>query len=151
MKSKSLTLTQEDYLRAIYMSQAKGRGAGTSKIAQYLGLSKSTVSERLKELARQKLVTPSFYSEVVLTAKGRKIAEKLTYKHRIAEVFLNTVLKMPKDQVHAEAHKLEHALSDSVVKKLAAFLGKPKLDPHGSTIPRVTGGSIRKNHRNKHV
>ncbi len=135
MKRKSLTLTQEDYLRAIYMSQAHNAGkTGAVRIAKYLNRSKSTVSERLQELVKRKLVAPSFYSEVVLTKKGKIIAEKLTYKHRIAEVFLNRILKIPKEQVHAEAHKLEHALSDLVVKKLADLLGRPTRDPHGARI-----------------
>ncbi len=137
MKTKQLTLTQEDYLRAILISQERDGKAGTVGVAKYLHLSKSTVSERLRDLMRQKLVAPAEYSEIILTKKGRKLAEKLTYKHRIAEVFLHKVLKIPKNQVHEEAHKLEHALSDAVVKKLAVFLGTPKTDPHGSRITRI--------------
>ncbi len=139
MKSKPLTLTQEDYLRAILVSQERNHGkTGTVKVAEYLKLSKSTVSERLQDLMRQKLIAPSLYADIVLTKKGRSIAEKLTYKHRIAEVFLHDVLKIPKAQVHEEAHKLEHALSDVVVKKLAEYLGRPKQDPHGSAISKGT-------------
>ncbi len=139
MKAKPITLTQEDYLRAILISQKNNEGTtGTVRIAKYMNLSKSTVSERLRDLMRQKLVAPAEYSEIVLTKKGRKLAEKLTYKHRIAEVFLHTVLKIPINQVHEEAHKLEHALSDVVTKNLDAFLGKPKQDPHGSAISKGT-------------
>ncbi len=138
MKSKLLTSTQEDYLRAIFISQRNNDGrAGAVRIAKHMNLSKSTVSERLHELMRRKLIAPSFYSEVTFTNMGRRMAEKLTYKHRIAEVFLNKVLKIPKNQVHAEAHKLEHALSDQVTKRLADFLGHPKRDPHGALIPHI--------------
>lgn len=135
MRTKPLTHTQEDYLRAIFMTQSRNAGkTGAVRVAAYMGLSKSTVSERLQDLMRQKLIAPGFYSDVTLTSKGRRLAEKLTYKHRIAEVFLNTILKIPKGRVHAEAHKLEHALSDDVAKKLAAFLGRPERDPHGAAI-----------------
>jgi len=106
-------------------------------IADYLHLSKSTVSERLQALARHKLIAPHFYSSISLSKRGFAEAEKLTYKHRIAEVFLNRILRIPKSEVHEEAHKLEHALSDNVAKKLGRFLGKPKKDPHGERIPVI--------------
>jgi DtxR family Mn-dependent transcriptional regulator len=101
-------------------------------------LSKSTVSERLKELVQEKLVVADPYSEIVLTKKGIAVGAKLTFKHRTIEVFLNTVLKMPTHLVHAEAHKLEHAVSDDVIQRLSKFLNNPTEDPHGSTIPTIT-------------
>ncbi|HYV33813.1 MAG TPA: metal-dependent transcriptional regulator [Candidatus Limnocylindria bacterium] len=134
---KPLTSTKEDYLRAIFILLGRNSKVGTTDIAKYLNLSKSTVSERLKELMAQKLIEPSFYSSIRLTSRGNKIGEQLTYKHRLIEVFLNQKLKIPKNQVHAEAHKLEHAFSDKVIKKLSKFLGNPKTDPHGKVIPRI--------------
>lgn len=137
-KQKTLTSTKEDYLRAIFVLLEKDGGkVGTTDIAKYLNLSKSTVSERLQELMAQKLINPSFYSSIKLTAKGKKIAKKLTYKHRLIEVFLNKTLKVSKTRVHPEAHKLEHAFSDKVINKLSKFLGNPKRDPHGVPIPRI--------------
>ena len=133
---QALTSAQEDYLRAIFVLQEKaGEPARVTQIAKYMGLTKPTVSERLKDLARQKLVIARFYGRVSLTATGAQEAQKLTYKHRLAEVFLHSVLGVPKSQVHAEAHKLEHAFSDRTTSRLAAFLGDPKVDPHGSPIP----------------
>ncbi len=85
----------------------------------------------------QKLIKPAFYSSVELTKKGTLIGKKLTYKHRLIEVFLNRKLKIPKNKVHAEAHKLEHAFSDNVIKKLDRFIGHPKYDPHGVAIPQI--------------
>src|SRR3989338_10960282 len=135
-QTKPLSSTKEDYLRAIFILQERHNGKiGTTQIAKYLNLSKSTVSERLHELMAQKLIAPSFYSSIKLTAKGSKIATQLTFKHRLIEVFLNQKLKVPKSQVHAEAHKLEHAFSDNVIKKLNLLLGRPKVDPHGVPIP----------------
>ena len=133
---KSLTSTKEDYIRAIFILELKKGKVGVTQIAQYLHLSKSTVSERLHELMAQKLIKPSLYSSIQLTAKGKAAANKLTYKHRLIEVFLNKILKLSKSQVHNEAHKLEHAFSDLTISKLDVFLGKPKKDPHGEIIPR---------------
>ncbi len=137
-KQKQLTSTKEDYLRAIFILSDKNKGkVGTTQIAKYLNLSKSTVSERLKELMKQKLIEPSFYSSIKLTPAGKKTGQKLTYKHRLIEVFLHQVLKIPKNKVHNEAHKLEHAFSDEVIKKLSNFLGNPQHDPHGVLIPKI--------------
>lgn len=131
-----LTSTKEDYIRAIYLLQAGQSGAKVTQIADRLKLSKSTVSERIKELVRDGFVVSAVYGRVVLSAQGNKTAQKLTYKHRIIEVFLHDTLKLPKNKIHEEAEKLEHALSDDVIKRLAKFLNYPKSDPHGSPIPK---------------
>ncbi|MCB9814169.1 metal-dependent transcriptional regulator [Candidatus Nomurabacteria bacterium] len=134
-KTSVLTATKEDYIRAIYLLQNNSsKGAGVTNIAKRLGLSKSTVSERMKELSHDGLVSNAPYTGITLTTKGRNEAEKLTYKHRVIEVFLNQVLQMHISQVHAEAEQLEHACSDKVIKCLANFLHNPKTDPHGTEI-----------------
>jgi DtxR family Mn-dependent transcriptional regulator len=133
-----LSDTKEDYIRAIYTLHEAHGSTGVTQIADKLGLRKSTVSERLKDLVRAGLVNAELYSEVTLTKKGYAIGQKLTFKHRTIEVFLNEILKIPKDQVHEEAHRLEHACSDEVIKRLAAFLHHPTTDPHGSKIPAIT-------------
>lgn len=133
-----ITSTKEDYLRALYRLEEEGEASvQASALAKSLRLSKSTISERLREMARMKLVRHEHYGTVQLTPKGRSLARTLTYKHRIIEVFLTQTLRMPKAQVHAEAHALEHAVSDMVIKKLAAFLGHPTVDPHGTVIPKL--------------
>lgn len=135
MIPKPISATREDYLRAIHLLEEKNGLASTTATAGYLHLSKSTVSERLKELMSAGLVVPGKYSSIQLTAHGRKLARSLTFKHRIIEVFLNSTLKVPRSKVHAEAHRLEHGMSDAVAKKLHRFLGNPKTDPHGVKIP----------------
>ncbi|MDO8522240.1 MAG: metal-dependent transcriptional regulator [bacterium] len=138
MTAKQLSATREDYLRAIHRIQEKNAGlASTTETARYLHLSKSTVSERLKDLMRDGLVVPDKYSSIKLTAHGRKLAQSITFKHRILEVFLHSTLHIPRSKVHTEAHRLEHGVSDGVAKKLHRFLGKPKKDPHGMQIPRL--------------
>jgi len=133
----SLSATREDYIRAIYTLEESSGSAKVTQIAERLGLSKSTVSERLKELVREGLVEAEPYAEVSLTKKGQEAGKKLTYKHRVIEVFLNEKLKLPKSKVHVEAHKLEHSVSDEVIQRLAKFLDHPDTDPHGSEIPKI--------------
>lgn len=138
MTTKPLSATREDYLRAIHRLQEENDGfASTTETARYLHLSKSTVSERLKELMRDGLVVPDKYSAIKLTARGRKLARSITFKHRILEVFLHSTLKVPSKKVHAEAHRLEHGMSNAVAKKLHRFLGNPRFDPHGMQIPNL--------------
>ncbi|MDO8481663.1 MAG: metal-dependent transcriptional regulator [bacterium] len=138
MTSKPLSAAREDYLRAILrLQEKKDRYATTTETARYLHLSKSTVSERLKDLMRDGLVVPDKYSAIRLTARGYKLAQSITFKHRILEVFLHSTLKIPRSKVHAEAHRLEHGVSDAVALKLKRFLGNPKRDPHGIRIPTL--------------
>lgn len=133
-----LSITKEDYLRAIFLLQEDTKeGVRAVDIARYLHLSKSTVSERLQELAAKKLIVSPKYGAVTFTKRGYAIASNLTRKHRLIEVFLMQVLHVPRGEVHAEAHALEHALSDSVAARLGKFLGNPTLDPHGKHIPLV--------------
>jgi len=137
--TNAITSTKEDYIRAIYILHKTDRGEGVTHISKRLGLGKSTVSERVKELVRDGLVTAEPYGQIRLTTKGMNVALKLTYKHRIIEVFLYETLKISKNKVHEEAEKLEHAFSDGAIKRLAKFLNYPKNDPHGSTIPKIKG------------
>lgn len=134
----ALSTAKEDYLRAIYLLSQPTGAAHVSAIAERLQLSKSTVSERLKELAALGLVTAKPYATVTLTPAGEARGKALTYKHRVIEVFLSETLGMPNDQIHDEAELLEHAFSDEAVKRLAAFLHHPTHDPHGSEIPHIT-------------
>jgi len=130
ISSKSaLTATQEDYIRAIYLLSKHGDGATVTGIAKKLKLSKSTVSERLKELSAADLAIAPPYGKISLTKKGKTLGEKLTYKHCLLEVFLYQTLGMPKDTVHNETEILEHAISDDVAKRLAKFLNSPTHEP----------------------
>ncbi|HSR88848.1 MAG TPA: metal-dependent transcriptional regulator [Candidatus Udaeobacter sp.] len=129
-----ITQTREDYLRAIYRFSEQGVHVRIIDIANNLGLARSTVSERIKDLQLAKLVKPNQNEGIVLTPKGDLLGRQLTYKHRLIEVFLNKTLGIDAKKVHAEAHKLEHAFSDEVIGRLAKFLGNPTQDPHGEKI-----------------
>lgn len=132
-----ISATKEDYVRAIYILRENGLGTGVTQVADKLGLSKSTVSERVNELEKDGFVTAAPYAEIELTKAGEEVGKKMTYKHRLIEVFLNQTLCIPKEQVHQEAERLEHAFSDAVIQKLAEFLKHPKSDPHGSSLPKI--------------
>lgn len=130
--------SREDYLRAIYNFWEQEDGVIHSvDIAEYLDISKASVSQMLKKLAKQSYVRIKPYSCVSFTAKGLQEAKKLTYKHRIMEVFLSDILKINKRNIHSEAHKLEHCVSDKVIKKIAKFLNNPKYSPQGKKIPKI--------------
>lgn len=132
------TAVKEDYLRAIFLLQEKSaHEIKLIDVAEYLGLSRSTVSERVQELVEQGYITHSKYAHISFTRLGYATAKKLTHKHRVIEVFLHEVLHLSTKASHAEAHRLEHALSDKVIKKLGVFLGNPAVDPHGTRIPKL--------------
>jgi DtxR family Mn-dependent transcriptional regulator len=132
---KPVSATREDYVRAIYLLQERGGEPGIIQIAARLNLSKSTVSERIKELTQDGLTISKPYSTVSLTKQGVALGKKMTYKHRLIEVFLHQTLKLPKELVHPEAERLEHAFSDDVIARLDTFLKHPTHDPHGSPLP----------------
>jgi DtxR family transcriptional regulator, Mn-dependent transcriptional regulator len=131
---RPVSATKEDYVRAIYLLQEQGDEPGIIQIAKRLNLSKSTVSERIKELTEVGLTVSKPYSTITLTPAGRALGKKMTYKHRLIEVFLHQTLKLPKDKIHQEAERLEHAFSDEAIKHLDSFLKHPTHDPHGSPI-----------------
>ncbi len=132
-----ITPTREDYLRAIYRFAEQGVRVRVIDIARYLRLARSTVSERIKDLELAKFIKPNRDAGIALTQKGFLLSKRLTYKHRLIEVFLNKILRIDSKKVHAEAHKLEHAFSDEVIARLAKFLGNPTKDPHGEKISKV--------------
>jgi len=130
------TKNREDYLRALYLLTEKEPEIKSVDIAKYLHISKPSVSEMVQELDKEGLIIYQRYAKLQFTPKGKKIAEKLTAKHRLIELFLKNILKMDAHQLHEEAHRLEHAFSDEAIEKIRALLGNPTTDPHGKPIPR---------------
>ena len=129
--------SREDYLRGIYHLLEDEGYVKSVELADYLNITKPSVSQMLQELDRERLVDYKKYSKLRFTARGRNLAKKLTFKHRIIETFLKDVLKIRSDNIHEEAHKLEHAFSDEAIEKLKKLLGNPKEDPHGKPIPTI--------------
>lgn len=130
------TANKEDYLRGLYILKEEKGKIKSIDLAHYLNVSKPSVSEMAQELNKEGLITYKKYSKLEFTPKGRKIAQKLTSKHRLIELFLKNILKINSKNIHQEAHRLEHAFSDESIAKLRKFLGNPKKDPHGKPIPQ---------------
>jgi DtxR family transcriptional regulator, Mn-dependent transcriptional regulator len=135
----SLTRSVEDYLKAIYRLSPGGRHASTSDIAHLLELSAPSVSGMVKRLSELGLLEHTPYKGVQLTDAGRRAALRMVRRHRLIEAYLVEFLGYPWDAVHAEAERLEHAVSDILVERMAAALGHPAVDPHGDPIPAADG------------
>jgi len=131
----------QDYLKAIF-SLSKNRFATVVKvnnISKKLDVSPAAVSDMVKKLEASGYVTSLPYRGLSLTEAGWEIGCNMVRHHRIWETFLHDELGIPKDQVHDEAERLEHACSDTLINKLEEKMGFPKLDPHGNPIPNRFG------------
>lgn len=148
MKHKS----QEDYLRTIYflVEKNKNEKVKSSDIAEILNVSKAAVSKMLKKMQDEKLVVAKPYTTIFLSKKGFNLAKAITCKYRIIEVFLADILKVKKSDIRKEAHELEHAFSDEIIKKLFKFLQNPRLCPHGKIIPSFNNNFNNKKNHDKH-
>jgi len=136
--SRPLTVSAEDYLKAIYSLSAEAP-ASTTDIAQRLDLAPASVTGMIRRLSSQKLLNHEPYRGVVLTPAGRRLALRVLRRHRLIEAYLVKFLGYRMDNVHAEADRLEHAVSDTLVERMAGALGHPRVDPHGDPIPDPNG------------
>ena len=135
MSRAPLSQTAEDYLKEIYKLEVVRGRATTSALAERLGVSPPSVTSMLKKLAALKLVVHERYRGVTLTTAGRKAAIEVIRHHRLLEQYLAETLGMPIDEVHAEADRLEHVLSEELEARIDQTLGYPTHDPHGDPIP----------------
>jgi len=138
------SLTVENYVKTIEQITGGqgGRPATTGQIAAALGVSPGTVTSMLKTLDAARLATHRPYEGVALTRAGRMLALRVIRRHRLIELFLLKTLDMSWDEVHDEAEHMEHAVSDLLVERIDAFLGRPEVDPHGDPIPRADAVAI---------
>jgi DtxR family Mn-dependent transcriptional regulator len=130
-----LSESGQDYLRAIHALQEAGGRVSTSALAERMGVSSPSASAAVKKLAAQGLVRHERYRGVSLTANGERVAIELVRHHRLLEQYLSETLGVGIDQVHAEADRLEHALSEELEARIDERLGFPTHDPHGDPIP----------------
>jgi DtxR family Mn-dependent transcriptional regulator len=137
--NESLTRSVEDYLKAIYQLSPEGRPASTSEIAHLLALSPPSVTGMVKRLSEHGLLEHVPYRGVQLTGEGRRAALRMVRRHRLIEAYLVEFLGYSWDTVHEEAERLEHAVSDTMVERMATALGNPEVDPHGDPIPSADG------------
>jgi len=121
----------EDYLEALYKLHLEGGPIRTTAIARALALSPASVTEMLQHLASEGLVVYRRYKGVTLTPKGIDAATSMVRRRGLVMVFLTRVLGMAGRAAAEEAHRLEHALSPEVERRLCALLGNPQLSPLG--------------------
>jgi len=133
--TSDLTVAVQDYLKAIYALEAAGERVTTSALATRMGVSAPSATAMTKRLAELGLVERAPYRGVALTEEGRSGALEVIRHHRLLERYLVDRLGLSLDEVHAEADRLEHALSEELEAKIDAELGYPTHDPHGDPIP----------------
>jgi DtxR family transcriptional regulator, Mn-dependent transcriptional regulator len=135
--------TVEDYLKAIYLAEARLTSTADlvsmGQIAGAVGVVPGTATSMVKALADAGLVRYEPYMGVRLTAAGVRLAGRVLRRHRLIELFLVKVLGMDWTEVHIEAERLEHAVSDRIIDRIDSMLGQPLVDPHGDPIPTAEG------------
>ena len=124
--------TIEDYLVTIYRLGVGGAPVRGTELAEQLGVSPAAVTEMVARMRAAGLVSDA--RRIALSSEGLRLARTLVSRHRLAERFLVDVLGFGWEDVHEEAHRLEHAFSPQVTERLAAFLGHPETCPHGHPI-----------------
>jgi len=135
----SISKESEEYLEAIYKLEQRDGSAKTMQLANQLKVMPGSITNTIENLEKRRLVTHEPYKGVKLTEKGRKLALKIIRSHRLAERLLMDVLHLDWSNVHDEACKLEHNLSETIVKPLEKALGNPQTCPHGNPIPSELG------------
>src|SRR5262245_12715318 len=135
--------TVENYLKAICIGtnglEPPQRLLPMGQLAAALNVTPGTATTMVKTLAESGLVEYEPYAGVALTRAGQKLAALVTRRHRLIELFLVQVMGYSWDEVHDEAEQLEHAVSDRLVDRMDAMLGRPESDPHGDPIPNADG------------
>ncbi|HKJ39940.1 MAG TPA: metal-dependent transcriptional regulator [Anaerolineales bacterium] len=132
-----LTISTQDYLKHIYDLTENGETASTNALAAKLSISAPSVTGMVKKLssAEPPLVKYQKHQGVTLTKEGRKAALEVIRHHRLLEAWLVQTLGYTWDEVHDEAERLEHVISEDFERRIAAAMGHPDRDPHGELIP----------------
>ena len=126
----------EDYIKAIYAIETEtGERVGTSELADYLDVTSPTVSSMVQKLEENGLVDREEYRGVTLTGDGEIVALEILRHHRLLESFLTQHLDYDWADVHEEADRLEHHVSEELTERIAEVLDNPGVDPHGDPIP----------------
>src|SRR5918996_3715083 len=131
---RPLSVSTQDYVKELYKLQRDGR-ASTSALAERMGVAPASATAMLKKLALLGLVEHEPYRGARLTLAGERVAIEMIRHHRLLEQYLSKSLGLSIDAVHAEADRLEHALSEELEALIDESLGFPTHDPHGDPIP----------------
>lgn len=142
MAVKRNTESVDNYLKAIYaLSNDGARRVGSGEIAARLQIAPASVTNMLQKLASESEPPVDYerHRGVALSPTGRKRALEIVRHHRLIETFLHDVLGYSVDELHDEAEKLEHFISEKFEERIAAKMGEPVSDPHGHCIPAMDG------------
>lgn len=144
MGVEEITAVAQDYVKVVWTATEWGGPPITTKaLADRFGTTQANVSETVKRLAALDLLDYERYKPVVLTSRGSMLALAMVRRHRLVESFLVTTLGYDWNEVHDEAERLEHAVSETMIERIDALLGHPVADPHGDPIPRPDGTMVR--------
>lgn len=140
MSVSELSSAAQDYLKMIWSAtEWSATPITVGAMAERMGVKPSTVSDGIRRLAKQGLVTHAPYGSIELTQTGKDHAVEMVRRHRLLETFLVNVLGYGWDEVHDEAEILEHAVSATMITRIDELLGHPVRDPHGDPIPLPDG------------
>ncbi len=136
-----LSQSVENFLKTVYEIQDGDHWASTSRVARALGQKPASVTNMAQKLAKSEdgLLEYQAYKGMRLTDTGAKVALEVIRHHRLIELYLSRQLGVPWDQVHDEAEKLEHVISEDLEDRMSAALEDPQTDPHGAPIPTKDG------------
>lgn len=134
---ENLTKVIEDYLKTIHELTRTNERATTNQIAEKMGVTPATVTNMIQKLSATEppLLDYRKHHGVELTPDGERAALEIIRHHRLLEMFLHQTLGYSWDEVHEEADRLEHVISEEMEERIAISLGNPKRDPHGDPIP----------------
>ena len=139
-----ITISKENYLKAIAEAQSEGEPVISATLARWLGVSPPAVTMAIKRLKRDGLIAVGKNVRIALTASGRDIAGRILHRHHLIERMLNEIFGMEWYKVHDEAEQLEHAVSEDFEKRLLAKLGRGRPCPHGNSAEIDTPKDRRK-------
>lgn len=141
------TSTVEQYIKTIYQLQERSRGGivPMKQLSDAMSVTPGTATTMVKHLAERTLVSYTPRKGVILSTTGRKLALTMVRRHRLIETFLEQVLGYDWAEVHDDAERLEHAVSERFIQRLDTYLGYPVADPHGDPIPSEGGYIQRQN------
>ncbi|MGV3502258.1 MAG: metal-dependent transcriptional regulator [Adhaeribacter sp.] len=134
-----ISLTEENYLKALLALADKEEGVSVNGLSKHLGIKMPTVTSMMKKLAEKNLVHYESYKPLHLTEEGKKQAGLIVRKHRLTEMFLVQQMGFGWEEVHEIAEEVEHIKSPAFFEKMDQLLGFPRVDPHGSPIPDKNG------------
>jgi DtxR family Mn-dependent transcriptional regulator len=140
--TEQVTAVVEEYLEAIYKLQERSGVARTSDMVKALKVAPGTVTNTVERLEKEGYITHEPYRGVKLTERGLKIALQVVRRHRLSERLLTDILHVDWAKAHDAACKLEHGITDEIIKPLEKALRHPKTCPHGNPIPTKCGGVI---------